>query len=246
MEGFFSLKTFLRLLAGAIVLASAIVLIDERIENSKPVQCAQEVEVTRIVAQTVLVTRIVDQVITAAPQPTVTPSSTQQSTETPTLTPTLQVFGVVEDGVSIWCLPKTSYETDSILVTGQIPQDAVPAEYNNGNLTVTTQMKSCTFMVAFNSPVPAGVRLKIQDLGPQPFIDAQLKPLESDTTVAYTVIDHYFIVDPPYWEVTYIVSIYGPENEKLWEKPVIFKRDWIPEPCPNGLLPDALTFQCES
>jgi hypothetical protein len=244
MEKIFTLKTFLRLLAAAIVLAAVIVLIEERMENSAPAQSPAEVEVTRIVEQTVVITQIVERIITTTPQAQASIIENTPYVETATVIPTLEALTVLPEGVSAWCQPKYSYETNLIPTAGSLPHDAVLAEYVNGTLTVTTQMKSCTFMVVFNQPLPSGAHLKTQDLSQQVFIDDKLIPVAGDSHIGYLYIDHYFIIDPPYWEVTYTVSVYGPSDEKLWENPVIFRREWIPEPCPNGMLPDALTFKC--
>ncbi len=249
MEGFFSLKTLLRLAAAAIVLAALIVLISERIENTRPLDVIAQREVTRIVEQTVIVTQIVDRIVTATPMQ-LDPSDTSAqpvSTSTPQATGTPETLAVLPDGFSIWCLPKGSKPDENLIpVTGQAPENAYFAEKSGDTLTVTTQMQSCTFVATFNQPLPEGVRLQVKDLNPTPFIDEELLVSAENRSMGYITLDHYFIVDPPYWEVTYQVVLLSIEGESLWEKPVLFKRGWQPAPCPNGLMPNPYTLECDT
>jgi len=70
--------------------------------------------------------------------------------------------------------------------------------------------------------------------------------LGGDPFTGYVNLDHYFIVDPPYWQVTYQVSVISPDGVVLWENPVVFKRSWQPAPCPDGRLPDPITLDCST
>ena len=244
MEGFFTLKTFLRLLAAAVVLAAGIVLVDERLDNLQPARQAEIREVTRVVQQTVLVTTVVERLITPVAEDLPASNPAPLFPEEPTATSTPVSLAVLPGGVAVWCLPRDSVETGVIPVTGQPPQDAVLSESLNGSLTVFTQVKSCTFLVAFNQAVPAGVRFKVQDLNPQPFIDEELQPVEGDANTAFVNLDHIFIVDPPYWEVSYRVAVVAADGSSLWENPVLFKRSWFPQPCADGSNPDPVSMEC--
>ncbi len=249
MEGFFSIKTLLRLAATAIVLAALIVLISERIENSRAPQVSAQREVTRIVEQTVIVTQLVNLMTTPTPLETTQPEVSVQlvSTNTPVASSTPGALAVLPDGFDIWCLPKGSKTDEKIIpVTGQMPDGAVSAEKTAESLSVITQVKNCTFMASFNQPLPEGIHLQVNDLNPVPFIDEELLVSEENASIGYITLDHYFIVDPPYWEVTYQVALLSAEGECLWEKPVVFKRSWQPAPCPNGQMPDPNTLECET
>ena len=264
MDGFFTVKNFLRLLAAAIVLAALIVLINERIENSRGMglreviaqaqppaadPAAAQREVTRVVEQTVLVTQIVERLVTATPEPVVI---TQMPTGTPGATATSssatpETLDVLADGLQIWCEPRSGQVVqadETIPVTGVAPDDAILAAPENGTLTVYTQVKSCTFLVGFNRPFPEGLRLQVYDRNPQPFVDEPLSPLQGDDNTGYVPLDHHFIVDPPYWEVTYSVSVVDAQDEVLWTQPVLFKRSWQPQLCPNGGYPDPVSMNC--
>ena len=263
MDGFFSVKTFLRLLAAAIVLAALIVLVDEKMGNTLLRQPTVAGESVRIVERTVEVTRLVERVITATPEQsapviagtaslppvpftaTVPYIVTVSSTVAPSLSPTPEGLDVLDDGVTVWCLPKTSYADTNLFQIGEIPSEAVQSKRVDGSLTIITQVKSCTFMVSFNSSMPDGTSLKIQDLGPDAFVNTKLTQSLNNSSVGVVTLDHYYVIDPPYWNVTFIVSVVDPDGATLWEEPVVFRRQWIPDPCPNGMLPDPLTANCE-
>ncbi|MEM5774922.1 MAG: hypothetical protein AAGU05_07950, partial [Anaerolineaceae bacterium] len=182
MEGFFSLKTFLRLLAAAVVLAAVIILIDRKMGSTLLGKQAAAGEMVRVVEHTVEVTRLVERVITATPgpaqtQPVSNAANLPPSTATPSPSPTPQGLYVPDDGVTVWCLPKTSYANTALFQIGETPAEAVQSARENGRLTIITQTKSCTFMVSFSDDMPEGTLLKIQDLGPEPFINTPLVPL---------------------------------------------------------------------
>lgn len=242
MDGFFSLKTFARLLAAGIVLAAAVVLFQEWRENSQSPQTPENIEVTRIVERTVLATTIVERVITATP-PAAT--ATPDVTATPAATPTPAGLAVLENGLEIWCMPVNSYQDTTLFLAGEIPEGAISAQTLNDRLTVITQVKNCTFKVAFNSPMPAHTRLILQDFQPKKFIDEELTAGINDSASAYLTLDHYFVINPPYWETIYTVSVIDPDGQVLWEQPVTFRRSWVPDPCPSGYLPDINTGLCQ-
>ncbi len=257
MDGFFSVKTFLRLLAAAIVLAALIVLVDEKMGNTLLRRPTVAGEAVQIVERTVEVTRLVERVITATPEPVapvvagtaslppVPYTVTMPVTVPPSLSPTPEGLDVLDDGVTVWCLPKTSYADTNLFQISEIPTEAVQSKRVDGSLTIITQVKSCTFMVSFNSSMPDGTSLKIQDLGPDAFVNTKLTQSLNNPSVGVVTLDHYYVIDPPYWNVTFIVSVVGPDGTTLWEEPVVFRRQWIPDPCPNGMLPDPLTSNCE-
>jgi hypothetical protein len=246
VDGFFSIKTFLRLLAGAMVLAAAIILLTERIENSRPSEISAKVEVTRLVERTVVITQIVERVITSIPAVSREPEATHTATipVQPSSTSTPETLAVLPQGVAAWCVPHSTSPENTIPVTGSAPENAVSAEWVDGMLTVITQVESCTFTVAFNKPFPDGIHLQVQDLGPKPFVDVVLTPMQGDPTQGYVELEHPFLVDPPFWQVTYMLSIAEGDSTVLWTQPVLFRRSSLPLPCPEGGYPDPVTMQC--
>ncbi|MCJ7621943.1 MAG: hypothetical protein MUO76_00450, partial [Anaerolineaceae bacterium] len=61
----------------------------------------------------------------------------------------------------------------------------------------------------------------------------------------FITLDHYFIVDPPYWEIPYYISIISPDGDDLWQGSVKMVRGWDPHRCADGSLPDPVTLQCK-
>ena len=245
MEGFFTAKTFLRLFAAALVLAAIIVLVTERIENSRNPETIAQREITRVVNQTVVVTQLVQHVVTATPLSTPILTPTLKETALPTATLTPEKLAVAADGLLIWCLPLFSTTDSSVIpVTGGMPEEAVRAEKVDGITTVTTQMKSCMFTFTFSKPVGEGLQLHFQDQNPEPFLTVDLNPANGLTNSGYANLEHSWIVDPPFWRVDYTLRVVNAEGDVIWEDVVAFNRGWQPDPCPDGRMPDANTLQC--
>ncbi|MCJ7626193.1 MAG: hypothetical protein MUO76_22100, partial [Anaerolineaceae bacterium] len=174
LDGFFKPRTLIHFFAVAIVLAAVLVLVSEMIFPPKMEEIVMQIDVTRIVPQTVVVTQVVERVITTTREP-VTQTSQPTATEEITVTPTASVLAALSDSFTAWCVPKgIEYSPGIIAQTGEMPAGAYEGELVAGFTEVRTQVQDCTFMITFNRPVPPGTRIQIKDMNPVPFIDKEL------------------------------------------------------------------------
>lgn len=197
---------------------------------------ATEVEVTRIVQETVVVTEIVEVVVTATPEPA-------PPEPTPTATP--DKLTLAADGFNAWCLPRnTSSLIERINADGSMPETAVLYQIADGIPEITTQVSSCTFAFSFNTPVNEDVELQFLDANGHSFRTSPLTVLENNPNMGYSVETHTFIINPPFWQISYDVQVVNASGETLWSSPVSFRRGWTPTKCYYGEWPNPVTCQC--
>ena len=202
-------------------------------------------EVTRIVPQTVIVTQIVEKVVTATPPPfTPTPQNTPTAVPPPA-TATPSQLAVLPDGLKAWCLPLGVVDIPGeVARNGQMPEDALPGWQTETSLNLTSQVQNCTFVYSFNQNVPAGTLFQIYDMHSEPFINLELTPLTENPQKAYVTTNHIFITDPPYWEISYIVMIKSVNGEEIKRDIIKMSRSWFPGFCQGSTLPDPVTLNC--
>lgn len=197
----------------------------------------QIVEVTRVVPQTVVVTQIVEveKIVTATPEPT------EVIQETPTTAPETTSSG--EPVFNAWCTKQTTSPKD-MAENGQMPQDADSAFVEDGKLILHTERNYCAFFFTFNSELPTGAHLDFYDTRPEPWALLELAPVNNHPTTGYALSNNPYIVNPPYWEISYRLSLKDSGGKELWNHDVYFKRSWTPKPCYGGVWPDAATLKC--
>ncbi len=180
---------------------------------------------------------------TATPEP---PTATPEPTVTSTAT-ALPPLSVQLDGFEAWCAPLAYSGTQpegpdapdyARLMTrqGELYRIPIPAVY-------------CTVVFHFNQPVPvdgssaqAKVEIRVMD-GSSPFIQQPLQVAAGQADTAWTTLIHPYVINPPFWEVTYTMVLQEPGGSPLWSSPVTFAKP-LPEPCLFGGLPDPVTLAC--
>lgn len=199
---------------------------------------AAAVEVTRIVPQTVVVTEIVEVIITTTPEPT-----EAEPVPAPTATPDLMT--ITADGLHAWCFPRnTSSLIERINPDGSMPETAASYQIVDGIPEIITQVASCTFAFSFSSPVTEPVELQFLDTNGFAFLKSALTPLEDKPNMAWSSETHQYIINPPFWQITYDAQVVNAAGEVLWASPVSFRRGWVPAKCFYGEWPDPVTCQC--
>ncbi len=197
---------------------------------------ATEVEVTRIVQETVVVTEIVEVIVTATPEPA-------PPEPTPTATP--DKLSLAADGFNAWCLPRnTSSLIERINADGSMPDAATAYQIVDNIPEITTQVSSCTFAFTFNTPVNEDVEVQFLDANGHAFRTSPLTVLEDVPTMAYSVETHQFIINPPFWQISYDVQVVNAGGEVLWTSPVSFRRGWTPIKCYYGEWPNPADCSC--
>jgi hypothetical protein len=193
------------------------------------------------------VVQSVEQTATPLPQPTETqlPTATQQPTATaaPTELPTATAvpeLAVLQDGFDLWCAPE---KYTGVKPAGPDPlPDARQLVKNGENLSVQIPAVFCEVVVHFNQAVPEGAKVSLMDAN-TPFLTQPLQAVDGQPDEAWAPINHTYVVNPPYWQVSYQLVVAGPDGKELWSNTVEFAKP-TPEECPYGGLPDPVTLWC--
>lgn len=195
-----------------------------------------EVEVTRVVPQTVVVTQVVEITSTPLP-PTATP-------EIPTATPTPEKLSVLEDQMNYWCVKKDSLPSDKPWI---MPVDGRAGSIVDGIPEVTFLAGTCTIVFPLSQPVADSLQVWVMDSTNAPFIRTTLIPAGDDLKVGYIVIKHPLMVDPPEWQMTYKIALRTDSNEVVWQSNFSFRNSKKPTwYCWDGTLPDVITNRCKN
>ncbi len=180
---------------------------------------------------------------TLLPSPTQASTLTLAPSATPTLPPTatpVPALALIKDGFHLWCAPQ-SYAgvkltnpdavagANQMVVTGDNIQVKIPAAF-------------CALMVQFNQPAPQGSSLVFYD-GKSPFLKLPLSPVDGHVDEGWASVSHAYVINPPFWEVTYQIALLDPDGKEIWSNPVKFAKP-LPQPCPFGGLPNPVTLRC--
>jgi hypothetical protein len=181
---------------------------------------------------------------TATEEPTATATATAAATATPTTPPSatpVPDLAVLPDGFRAWCAPQ---EYQGVQITGpdEIPVYANLLAQNGETFQVKIPAAFCVLAYQFNQPVPAGSNLVIYN-GNSPFVNLPLTPVDGQPDQGWAIVAHDYVINPPFWEITYQVAVTDPEGKELWSQPVKFAKP-LPANCPFGGLPDPVTLYC--
>ncbi len=181
------------------------------------------------------------------PTATPIPTNTAIPTETPTATP-LPPLAVVPDGINPWCLTKKYFtgHIDGPYGPATMPDNATAGSVNKKTNVVNFPIPavSCTLVLAFNQPVPAGMKLQIWDARPQePFIEYDMLANPNNPNEAYGVMTHTYIVDPPKWWMDYTMVVVTTEGTQVFSAPMHVQKP-LPEKCWDGSYPNPITLFC--
>lgn len=181
---------------------------------------------------------------TDTPLPIPTATEVPPPTSTPTNTP-LPPLAIESDGFSAWCIPidtlvSKEYEKEP----WRMPEVAKPSYIRDDRPNLYLPVVSCTFVYTFNQPVPAGSELQVfQGTDSEPWLSAELIPVPDNPNIAYAILTHPMIINPPVWVITYPMYIVSLDEPDLWAEEIIMRR-WEPEPCWDGSWPDPVTMWC--
>jgi hypothetical protein len=125
------------------------------------------------------------------------------------------------------------------------PDNARQAEYSNGVLTVRNlPAAACVFLYTFNQPVPAGLKLAVFDNNKgQPWLVADLKPVEGAAQTVSAALYHTYIIAPPMWQIRFEFVVSDANGIELRRDTVDLNR-WVPKNCWNGRPPNVFTLTC--
>ncbi|NPV85196.1 MAG: hypothetical protein HPY45_04210 [Anaerolineae bacterium] len=219
-----------------------------------------QVEVTRLVEQTVVVAEIVEKIITATPQPQTPTLPVPIVQEDPSTTglptaalPEMPMVGTPPAApaasmgdVTFWCTPDTGSGIPAVQqYVSAPPANAVWAKMVNGRVEYAGKFLICQFAYNFNQPVPAGAQLQVKDTSNSPpWLTQQFAPSPENGNVGYVILSHAMLVQPPLWEALYHFTVSSSAQPTIWSSLVHYDRGWRPEPCWNGTWPNPVTMAC--
>lgn len=175
---------------------------------------------------------------TETPLPTVEPTATDLPTATP-----VPPLSVLDKGLTAWCVPESYAGT--MPAGPDAPQDARLLTTKGETLQVGIPAAYCVIEVQFNQVAPEGAQVLMydSDTAVEPFLKLPLAAAADRPALSWTSVSHPYVVNPPYWEITYRIDVAGPDGQALWSNPVKFAKPLPPE-CPYGGLPDPVTLWC--
>lgn len=181
---------------------------------------------------------------TDTPQPTATATATALPTATatavpPTATP-IPALALADKGFNVWCLPTAYAGTKP--TSADAPDYANQLTTKNAKLEIRIPATFCEIVVTLNQAAPKGLKVVFYD-GKTPFQTKDLVASEGKINQVWASVDHSYVVNPPYWEITYTVAVVDAAGKELYSSPVKFAKA-TPKACPYGGLPDPVTLWC--
>jgi hypothetical protein len=173
---------------------------------------------------------------TAEPQPTLAP--TVETSPTPL--PELKV-----EGFNAWCIP-ARYGIMPEVSSSVMPEYGRAAVAKGDVLTVLYPDSICAFIFTFNQPAPQGLSLNwLYTTGAEtPWLEVPLRADPQNGAIAFGTATHSYVVSPPLWGIDYRLQLKAGDGTSLWENTIHMERDWQPELCWNGVLPNPVTLLC--
>ena len=221
----------------------------------------QIVEATVLVPQTVVVTEIVERVVTATPAAaTITPLSTPSATQNTALsepgaaTPSAFVISAADtyigngemlNGLTGWCMPLGSAAPGDVdFGRYGMPATGRPGMVENGMNVMHIPGEYCTLVFELSSTITAGGKVQVKQVhNNQSFYEVELIPSISTPNVGYAHLYHNYVVNPPLWGVTYLIEASDANGSVVWSGEILFQKTQ-PDLCWDGSTPDPVTLWC--
>ncbi|MBI9049633.1 MAG: hypothetical protein JEZ00_09455 [Anaerolineaceae bacterium] len=177
---------------------------------------------------------------TLEPNPTATVEPTIKSTET-------AIPEISSDGVGIWAV---SIASEIVEINMSDPFDTYDATYIGfmENETLNIQVPATNIVVdyQFNQPLPSGAKFQVYELNNgAPWFEQIFLVHENDGNSGRVITNHSYLINPPFWEITYHAKIVDGTGKVYWESDLrIYKA--LPNTCWDGSLPDPVTLYCKN
>lgn len=173
---------------------------------------------------------------TAEPQPTAEPTAIP----IPTALPELKV-----EEFNAWCMPE-KFGLLSEVSSSSMPENGRAATVEGEVLTLLYPDSICVFSFTFNQPAPENLKLNwLNTTGSgAPWLEIPLRADPQDNAIAYGTTFHTYVINPPLWSIDYRLQVQAEDGTNLWENTIHLEKDWQPEVCWNGVLPNPVTLLC--
>ena len=165
------------------------------------------------------------------------------ATPTQTLTATVEaeVSEPLPDGMEIWCLPDgLPYPNNIAKITK--PEEAIDIFYDGEKISYEGPSSGC-FVFLPNEGSNADYAVAIYDLSNSGPWYTRVFHESQDGLIA--ILKHSYIINPPLWAVSYRIEILDGDDEVVFEAPFEYSRNWAPDACWNGKMPNPVTMLCE-
>jgi len=173
---------------------------------------------------------------TAEPKPTAAPTAIPS----PTALSELKV-----EEFNAWCIP-ARYGILPEVNSSNLPENGRAATTDGDVLTLLYPDSICAFTFTFNQPAPQGLQLNwLNTSGSDaPWLEVPLQADPQNPAIAFGSTTHTYVVSPPLWFIDYRLQLLAEDGTALWEDTIHLERDWQPELCWNGVLPNPVTLLC--
>jgi hypothetical protein len=190
---------------------------------------------------------LITQEILEVEQPTATATEVVVE-ETPTNLPptatTVPPLAIVDQGLQIRCLAlDSSFPTDSVASFSDTLFAVRESDPTADGFQVTIPVRACGVFVTFNRPLDGAAQVEIfQSKDTQSWYSRDLLQDETRENSYYAVLDHQYIIDPPYWNLTYRMTI-SDGTQTYWDGGLLVSRIFSGL-CWEGSVPDPVTLKC--
>ena len=188
------------------------------------------------------------QVPTAVPvEPTAVPTAEPTPEPQPTAAPTEAQPAPTEVSQSLtaWCMG-LEFNGAANYAGGvyDMPAGGKAAVMNGDVVNLSVPAVSCTLAFQMSQPLAAGTRLELAEMNSATaWLSAELTPAAGSDRQGFVTLTHAYVINPPFWEITYPYRVKSPDGTVLAEGKLRLAKP-APQLCWNGDIPDPVTLQC--
>ncbi len=180
---------------------------------------------------------------TAAAAPTAEPTPEPQPTAAPTETQPAPTE--VPQSLTAWCMGmEFSGAANYAGGVYDMPAGGKAAVMIGDVVNLSVPAVSCTLAFQMSQPLAAGTRLELAEMNSATaWLSAELTPAAGSDRQGFVTLTHAYVINPPFWEITYPYRVKGPDGTVLTEGKLRLAKP-APQLCWNGDIPDPVTLQC--
>jgi len=184
---------------------------------------------------------------TATAEPTAVPTAEPTPEPQPTAAPTEARPAPTEvpQGLTAWCMG-LEFNGAANYAGGvyEMPAGGKAAVMNGDVVNLSVPAVSCTLAFQMSQPLAAGTRLELAEMNSATaWLSAELTPAAGSDRQGFVTLTHAYVINPPFWEITYPYRVKGPDGTVLAEGKLRLAKP-APQLCWNGDIPDPVTLQC--
>lgn len=180
---------------------------------------------------------------TAAATPTAEPTPEPQPTAVPT--EALPALAEASQSLTAWCMGmEFSGAANYAGGVFDMPAGGKAAVMAGDVVNLSVPAVSCTLAFQMSQPLTAGTRLELAEMNSATaWLSAELTPAAGSDHQGFVTLTHAYVINPPFWEITYPYRVKGPDGTVLTEGKLRLAKP-APQLCWNGDIPDPVTLQC--